>query len=69
MLGKIEFDDQPIEFDDPNKRNLIAEISTKVSVNDMCNYCACAAVIQLPLPNCCNNKFYAVPIDETVVIR
>ena len=30
MLGKIEFDGQPIEFDDPNARNLIAEISTKV---------------------------------------
>ena len=30
MLGKIEFEDQPIEFDDPNTRNLIAEISTKV---------------------------------------
>ena len=30
VLGKIEFSDQPIEFDDPNTRNLIAEISTKV---------------------------------------
>ena len=30
VLGKIEFEDQPIEFDDPNLRNLIAEISTKV---------------------------------------
>ncbi|XP_065052232.1 carbamoyl-phosphate synthase [ammonia], mitochondrial-like [Rhopilema esculentum] len=29
VLGKIEFEDQPIEFDDPNTRNLIAEISTK----------------------------------------
>lgn len=29
VLGKIEFDGQPIEFDDPNARNLIAEISTK----------------------------------------
>ncbi|KAK7507745.1 hypothetical protein BaRGS_00000710 [Batillaria attramentaria] len=29
VLGKIEFDDQPIEFDDPNRRNLMAEISTK----------------------------------------
>ena len=30
VLGKIEFDDQPIEFDDPNLRNLMAETSTKV---------------------------------------
>lgn len=30
VLGKIEFDDQPIAFDDPNLRNLIAEASTKV---------------------------------------
>lgn len=29
VLGKIEFDDQPIEFDDPNLRNLMAEVSTK----------------------------------------
>ena len=31
MLGKIEFDDQPINFVDPNLRNLIDEVSTKVS--------------------------------------
>ena len=30
VLGKIEFSDQPIEFDDPNVRNLIAEVSTQV---------------------------------------
>ena len=30
MLGKIEFEDQPsIEFNDPNTRNLVAEVSTK----------------------------------------
>lgn len=29
ILGKIEFSDQPIEFDDPNTRNLVAEVSTK----------------------------------------
>ncbi|XP_038604749.1 carbamoyl-phosphate synthase [ammonia], mitochondrial [Tachyglossus aculeatus] len=29
MLGKIEFEGQPVEFVDPNKQNLIAEISTK----------------------------------------
>ncbi|XP_071791586.1 carbamoyl-phosphate synthase [ammonia], mitochondrial-like [Asterias amurensis] len=28
ILGKIEFDDQPIEFVDPNLRNLMAEVST-----------------------------------------
>ena len=33
VLGKIEFSDQPIEFDDPNVRNLIAEVSTKVCLN------------------------------------
>lgn len=32
VLGKIEFTDQPIEFEDPNIRNLIAEVSTKVTV-------------------------------------
>eukprot|EP01059_Diplonema_ambulator_P033978 TRINITY_DN739_c0_g1_i1.p1 TRINITY_DN739_c0_g1~~TRINITY_DN739_c0_g1_i1.p1 ORF type:complete len:1495 (+),score=594.14 TRINITY_DN739_c0_g1_i1:49-4533(+) len=29
MLGKIVFDNQDIEFDDPNSRNLIAEVSRK----------------------------------------
>uniref|UniRef100_A0A670I803 Carbamoyl phosphate synthase arginine-specific large chain n=2 Tax=Podarcis muralis TaxID=64176 RepID=A0A670I803_PODMU len=29
VLGKIEFEGQPVQFLDPNKRNLIAEISTK----------------------------------------
>ncbi|NWS84836.1 CPSM synthase, partial [Toxostoma redivivum] len=29
VLGKIEFDGQPVEFADPNKQNLIAEVSTK----------------------------------------
>ncbi|XP_040295619.1 carbamoyl-phosphate synthase [ammonia], mitochondrial [Bufo bufo] len=29
VLGKIEFEGQPVEFVDPNKRNLIAEVSTK----------------------------------------
>ncbi|XP_031562224.1 carbamoyl-phosphate synthase [ammonia], mitochondrial-like, partial [Actinia tenebrosa] len=28
-LAKIEFEDQPVEFTDPNKRNLMAEVSTK----------------------------------------
>jgi len=30
-LGKIEFDDQPIPFEDPNIRNLMAECSITVS--------------------------------------
>ncbi|XP_078536709.1 carbamoyl-phosphate synthase [ammonia], mitochondrial [Lissotriton helveticus] len=29
VLGKIEFEGEPVEFVDPNKRNLIAEVSTK----------------------------------------
>ncbi|NXN79899.1 CPSM synthase, partial [Bombycilla garrulus] len=29
VLGKIEFEGQPVEFTDPNKQNLIAEVSTK----------------------------------------
>ncbi|XP_026563532.1 carbamoyl-phosphate synthase [ammonia], mitochondrial [Pseudonaja textilis] len=29
ILGKIEFEGQPVEFLDPNKKNLIAEVSTK----------------------------------------
>ena len=29
VLGKIEFDGQPVEFDDPNGRNLSREVSTK----------------------------------------
>ncbi|XP_040461078.1 carbamoyl-phosphate synthase [ammonia], mitochondrial [Falco naumanni] len=29
ILGKIEFEGQPVEFTDPNKQNLIAEVSTK----------------------------------------
>ena len=30
VLGKIEVDDQPISFEDPNLRNLIKEVSTSV---------------------------------------
>lgn len=30
-LGKIEFDGQPVEISDPNQRNLVAEVSTKVT--------------------------------------
>ncbi|NXO01731.1 CPSM synthase, partial [Rhinopomastus cyanomelas] len=29
VLGKIEFEGQPVEFTDPNKQNLITEVSTK----------------------------------------
>nr|AAD43968.1 carbamoyl-phosphate synthetase III [Oreochromis grahami] len=29
VLGKIEFDGQPVDITDPNQRNLIAEVSTK----------------------------------------
>uniref|UniRef100_Q9PTM9 Carbamoyl-phosphate synthase [ammonia], mitochondrial n=1 Tax=Opsanus beta TaxID=95145 RepID=Q9PTM9_9TELE len=29
VLGKIEFDGQPVEITDPNKNNLVAEVSTK----------------------------------------
>ncbi|KAK9410920.1 carbamoyl-phosphate synthase [Crotalus adamanteus] len=32
ILGKIEFEGQPVEFLDPNKKNLIAEVSTKVKI-------------------------------------
>lgn len=31
VLGKIEFDDQPIEMEDPNLRNLMAECSVNVN--------------------------------------
>ncbi|XP_066543719.1 carbamoyl-phosphate synthase [ammonia], mitochondrial isoform X2 [Amia ocellicauda] len=29
VLGKIEFDEQPVEIYDPNQRNLVADVSTK----------------------------------------
>ncbi|TKS67375.1 Carbamoyl-phosphate synthase [ammonia], mitochondrial [Collichthys lucidus] len=29
VLGKIEFDGQPVEITDPNQKNLVAEVSTK----------------------------------------
>ncbi|KAL2081572.1 hypothetical protein ACEWY4_023425 [Coilia grayii] len=29
VLGKIEFDGEPVEITDPNQRNLVAEVSTK----------------------------------------
>uniref|UniRef100_A0A4W4GPP6 Carbamoyl-phosphate synthase [ammonia], mitochondrial n=1 Tax=Electrophorus electricus TaxID=8005 RepID=A0A4W4GPP6_ELEEL len=32
VLGKIEFEGQPVEITDPNKRNLVAEVSTMVIV-------------------------------------
>lgn len=31
VLGKIEFDGQPVEISDPNQNNLVAEVSTKVT--------------------------------------
>ena len=33
ILAKIEFDNDKIEFEDPNLRNLISEVSTKVISN------------------------------------
>ncbi|KAL8579384.1 Gly-Xaa carboxypeptidase [Nucella lapillus] len=30
VLGKIQFEDQPVDFEDPSHRNLTAEVSTKV---------------------------------------
>ena len=32
MLGKIEFDGKAVEFDDPNRRNLVAEVSVREPV-------------------------------------
>lgn len=31
ILGKIEFEGDPVEFHNPNKRNLMGEVSTKVA--------------------------------------
>ena len=31
ILGKIEFEDQPVALDDPNLRNLISQVSIKVT--------------------------------------
>lgn len=31
VLGKIEFDGQPVDITDPNQKNLVAEVSTKVT--------------------------------------
>lgn len=35
VLGKIEFDGQPVEIIDPNRKNLVAEVSTKVTTEDV----------------------------------
>lgn len=35
VLGKIEFDGQPVEIIDPNRNNLVAEVSTKVTTEDI----------------------------------
>lgn len=35
VLGKIEFDGQPVEIIDPNRKNLVAEVSTKVTTEDI----------------------------------
>lgn len=32
ILGKIEFEDQPVEFVDPNQRNLTADVSVEVGI-------------------------------------
>lgn len=38
VLGKIEFNGQPVEISDPNKKNLVAEVSTKVmTANGYCS--------------------------------
>lgn len=33
VLGKIEFEDQPVEFVDPNQRNLTADVSVEVGIS------------------------------------
>jgi len=33
ILGKIEFEDQPVEFVDPNQRNLTADVSVEVGIS------------------------------------
>lgn len=35
VLGKIEFDGQHVEIIDPNQKNLLAEVSTKVTADDI----------------------------------
>ena len=40
MLGKIEFEGQPVEMNNPNTRNLVAEVSTKET-----KVCLCCCVV------------------------
>ena len=35
VLGKIEFDGQPIDIFNPNLKNLVADVSTKVIHNKL----------------------------------
>lgn len=47
MLGKVEFTEDPIEFYDPNSRNLLAEVSTEVSIDKsyrLCNAFSCIKI-------------------------
>ena len=45
LLGKIEFGDEKVEFDDPNQRNLVAEVSRKeVQLVWLLLLCLCVCV-------------------------
>ena len=47
MLGKIEFEGQPVEMNNPNTRNLVAEVSTKET-----KVCLCCCVVVLLCDAC-----------------
>lgn len=50
VLGKIEFEDQPVEFVDPNQRNLTADVSVEVSISLV--VCGTKGVCKLVNNNC-----------------
>lgn len=60
ILAKIEFDGQPVEISDPNQKNLVAEVSTKVT--------AVTIIVLLITPARCINDVYAQKTCVKIII-
>lgn len=60
-MAKIEFDGQPVEISDPNQKNLVAEVSTKVT--------AVTIIVLLITPAArCINDVYAQKTCVKIII-
>lgn len=50
VLGKIEFDGQPVDITDPNQKNLVAEVSTKVTTASFFSFFYLTIISDLKTP-------------------